>query len=69
MSFRLLTAASAVVLTLSAVAAQAQDFSALAVQDLTKAELIAFPILALMLLLVFRGVVAAARRCHCQRCR
>lgn len=38
MSFRLLTAASAVVLTLSAVAAQAQDFSALAVQDLTKAE-------------------------------
>jgi uncharacterized membrane protein YdfJ with MMPL/SSD domain len=29
-------------------------------KDLTKAELIAFPILALLLLLVFRGVVAAA---------
>ena len=29
-------------------------------EDLTKAELIAFPILALLLLLVFRGVVAAA---------
>ena len=29
-------------------------------EDLTKAELIAFPVLALLLLLVFRGVVAAA---------
>ena len=29
-------------------------------KDLTKAELIAFPILAVLLLLVFRGVVAAA---------
>ena len=29
-------------------------------EDLTKAELIAFPILALLLLLVFRGVIAAA---------
>ena len=29
-------------------------------KDLTKAELIAFPILALLLLFVFRGVVAAA---------
>jgi len=28
--------------------------------DLTKAELIAFPVLAILLLLVFRGVVAAA---------
>ncbi|MBX9576703.1 MAG: hypothetical protein K2X07_13820 [Caulobacteraceae bacterium] len=38
MSFRLLTAASALVMTLSAAAAHAQDFRALAVQDLTKAE-------------------------------
>jgi uncharacterized membrane protein YdfJ with MMPL/SSD domain len=29
-------------------------------QDLTKAELIAFPVLALLLLLVFRGVIAAS---------
>jgi hypothetical protein len=38
MSLRLLTAASALVMTLSAAAAHAQDFRALAVQDLTKAE-------------------------------
>ena len=29
-------------------------------EDLTKAELIAFPLLAIMLLIVFRGVIAAA---------
>jgi hypothetical protein len=38
MSFRLLTAASALVMTLSAAAAHAQDFRAFAEQDLTKAE-------------------------------
>jgi len=38
MSLRLLTAASALVMTLSAAAAHAQDFRALAAQDLVKAE-------------------------------
>ena len=36
MSLRLLTAASALAMSLSAAAAHAQDFRALAVQDLTK---------------------------------
>jgi uncharacterized membrane protein YdfJ with MMPL/SSD domain len=41
-------------------AAGFSETSDLAREDLTKAELIAFPLLALLLLVVFRGVVAAA---------
>lgn len=47
-------------LTLGGFAVGFNDVNDTVREDLTRAELIAFPILALLLLLVFRGVVAAA---------
>jgi RND superfamily putative drug exporter len=46
--------------TLTGFAAGFNDVNDQTREDLTKAELIAFPILAILLLLVFRGVIAAA---------
>ncbi len=55
-----LAAASALDVALGGFAAGFNETNDQTRKDLTKAELIAFPILALLLLFVFRGVVAAA---------
>ena len=55
-----IAAASDLDVSLAGFAAGFNDVNDQTREDLTKAELIAFPVLAILLLLVFRGVIAAA---------
>jgi uncharacterized membrane protein YdfJ with MMPL/SSD domain len=55
-----IAAASSLDVAMGGFAAGFNDTNDQTREDLTKAELIAFPVLALLLLLVFRGVIAAA---------